>query len=220
MNSTPNNGDAVDSTAGLSPRPGLESAESSDHSLIRRFRSGDDDAATQLYLKYARRIQGIAAHQTGDDLKTLVEPEDVVQSVFRTFFRRVSRGDYEAPEGEELWRLLLVISLNKIRANGIRYRAAKRDARLTQHASVDELTAQGSDHEIALTELKMVINELVAELPESNQAIVRMRIDGFGVQEISDETQRSKRTVERVLQGFRTELLNRIGDSANVDATE
>ncbi len=49
------------------------------------------------------------------DLAGRVDADDIVQSVFRTFFRRVAKGDYEVPDGEELWKLFLVIALNKVR---------------------------------------------------------------------------------------------------------
>lgn len=67
----------------------------SDASLMRRFRHGESDAATALYLRYARRLHVLARNKTGQDLQSRFDAEDVVQSVFRTFFRRVSDGSYD-----------------------------------------------------------------------------------------------------------------------------
>jgi hypothetical protein len=55
-----------------------------------------------------------------------VDGEDVVQSVFRTFFRQLRGGDspWTAPA---LWRLLVAITLNKVRARVRRHMAARRD---------------------------------------------------------------------------------------------
>src|SRR5262245_43754448 len=92
--------------------------ELTDRSLLRRIQQGQSDASTELYLRYAKRLMEVAASQTSADLAKRVEPEDIVQSVFRTFFRRVTLGQYTVPEGEELWKLLLVIALNKVRAAG------------------------------------------------------------------------------------------------------
>ena len=66
-------------------------------------------------------------------LSSRVDPEDIVQSVFRTFFRRASEGQYQVPSGEELWKLLLAISLNKVRSVGQFHRAAKRDIHSSAH---------------------------------------------------------------------------------------
>ena len=83
-------------------------SEPSDGSLLRRLRKGEQDAATRLYLRYAKRLHGLATAQTGQDLKSRVDAEDIVQSVFRTFFRRAQEGHYEVPDGEEIWKLFLV----------------------------------------------------------------------------------------------------------------
>src|SRR5215831_12425756 len=103
----------------------------SDRSLLRRFQGGQLDAATQLYLRYASRLHALAAAQCGSDLATRVDPEDIVQSVFRTFFRRAAQGHYDVPEEEELWKLFLVIALHKIRDTASYHRAAKRDVAAT-----------------------------------------------------------------------------------------
>ena len=49
------------------------SDEGSDSSLIRRFRSGEDDAATKLYKRYAERLQEAFA-QAVDEACTCFKP--------------------------------------------------------------------------------------------------------------------------------------------------
>lgn len=179
-----------------------------DASLLQRYRRGDDDAATELYLRYAERMRTMAVAQTSGDLRQRVGPDDIIQSVFRTFFRRVAQGEYDIPEGDELWKLLLVIGLNKIRTLGAHHGAAKRDVRQTKGGAAFEAALdweQGSD-QISLTILKMTIDELLAPLPESHQQIIQLRIEGHEVNEIAEIAQRSKRSVERILQEFRNNL--------------
>jgi len=54
--------------------------------LVRRLGQGDQDAATALYLRYAERLLQLAKKQTPDQLQSQIDPEEIVQSVFRTFF--------------------------------------------------------------------------------------------------------------------------------------
>lgn len=181
--------------------------EPSDGSLLRRFRSGEQDAATRLYLRYAQRLHGLATAQTGQDLKSRIDPEEIVQSVFRTFFRRAKDGHYDVPDGEELWKLFLVIGLHKIRDAAAFHRALKRSAGRTESLSVPEASAEpASPDEMAETTLRLVIDELMLNLTESQKQIVMLRLDGLQVDEIAERTERSRRTVERTLQKFR-ELL-------------
>lgn len=192
------------------PSPEYESSGASDHSLLRRLRAGSDDAATQLYLRYARRLQGLAHAKCAPDLAARVDAEDIVQSVFRTFFRRVARGDYDVPEGEELWKLLLVIGLNKIRAVGAFHRAARRDVRSSVSPESWETTdSSPSGDETSLQILRIAIDEVLGGLSEEHRRILQLRIEGHEVAEIAAQLGRSKRTVERILQ----ELLKALSES-------
>ena len=179
--------------------------ESSDRSLLWRFRHGQADASTRLYLRYAERLQALAARQTSNELSRRVDPEDIVQTVFRTFFRRAAEGSYDVPDGEEIWNLLLVIALNKIRGAWVHHKAAKRDVRRTGKGEANELAirnAAGKD-EAALAILRMVVDDVLEGLPESHRRMIELRIEGHEVAEISRDVGRSKRSVERVLQDFR-----------------
>jgi DNA-directed RNA polymerase specialized sigma24 family protein len=103
---------------------------------------------------------------------------------------------------------LLVISLNKIRTLAVHHRAQKRDVGATI-APDSELLSQLADKNadnLALASLKMVIGDVLSDLPEVQQEMIVRRIDGCQVEEIAAETGRSKRTVERVLQDFRERL--------------
>jgi RNA polymerase sigma-70 factor (ECF subfamily) len=182
--------------------------ESSDRSLLWRFRNGQADAPTRLYLRYAERLQALADRQTSPELGRRLDPEDIVQTVFRTFFRRVAEGNYDVPDGEEIWKLLLVIALHKIRDAGVYHKAAKRDVRRTSSGEANELAIQnaaGKD-EAALAVLQMVVNEVLEGHPESHRRMIELRIEGHEVAEISREVGRSKRSVERVLQVFRQRM--------------
>src|SRR6476469_11243463 len=65
-------------------------ADRTDRSLLLRLRRGEDDAATALYVRYARRLLALTRSKTSSDLDRQVEAEDIVQSVFLSFFRKAS----------------------------------------------------------------------------------------------------------------------------------
>jgi RNA polymerase sigma-70 factor (ECF subfamily) len=186
----------------------------SDRSLLRRLQHGQADASTELYLRYAERLLALAAAQTAPDLARRVDPEDIVQSVFRTFFRRASLGHYTIPEGEEIWKLLLVIALNKVRAVAVFHRAAKRDVRRTFGGEAFDraLESQQGRGEDALSVLRMVVEELLQGQPVAHRRMIELRIEGYEVNDIAAAVARSKRTVERVLQDFRQQLDGLIGE--------
>lgn len=179
-----------------------QSPRSSDASLLVRFQTDEDDAATALYMRYAERLVDLANRSSGDDLSTRVDAEDIVQSVFRTFFRRVSDGHYLIPEGEELWKLLLVIALNKVRLTAEHHRRIKRDVGHTQLIGDHDVGAPSDASEV----LRLTIEDILETLPKAHQEVVRCRIDGYEISEIASRVSVSRRSVERILQSFRSRL--------------
>ena len=205
------NGEAGGSGAEPGARP--DGADRSDGSLLRLYRRGSQDAARLLYARYAGRLRALARSRTSPDLAGHVDDDDIVQSVFGSFFRGVDHGSYEVPAGEELWNLFLVITLNKIRAKGGYHRAARRDVRRTvggeaAERSPDPLSNDGQAEAL----LKIAVGEALDRLPPQQGQAVRLRMEGYEVAEIAAIAGRSKRSVERLLQESRAELARSLDD--------
>lgn len=195
-----------------------------DRSLLRRIRTGSEGAAGELHRRYADRLLALARARTGSDLRARIDAEDLVQSIFCSFFQGAKRGLYSAPESEELWGLFLVIALNKIRTKGAHHRAAKRDVRRTtsEPDTDDERFEPPANDQSAYQLLKLVIDDLLEKYPDPVREIVRLRIENCDIAEIAERTGRSKRTVERILQEFRARLddeLKALDDDAD-DSTD
>lgn len=190
----------------------LEPQPSTDQTLLRRFRSGEQDAAAELYVRYAQRLEKLAESQSSGQLARRKGADDIIQSVFRTFFRRVSKGQYDVAEGQDLWRLLLVLALNKIRNAASFHQAGKRDVRRTREVAPDQAACLEDTDQEALLVLRMTIDEVLSQQSESNQKIIQLRIDGHSLAEIAERTGRAQRSIERVLQAFRKSLLAEIGE--------
>jgi RNA polymerase sigma-70 factor, ECF subfamily len=179
----------------------------SDQSLLRRYRCGSQQAATALYLRYVRRLRRVIRAQVSVELARRVDPEDVIQSVFGSFFRRLDSDLYDVPPGGELWNLFLVMALNKIRNLAAFHRAGKRDMRRAREIEwYDRLPETKGDRQAGFALLDLVIDDTLAAMPEAHRQIVQLRLEGYDVAEIAQKTQRSRRTVERLLQQMRGKL--------------
>jgi RNA polymerase sigma-70 factor (ECF subfamily) len=201
---TPGSADDAPRRADVSP---------SDRSLLRQIRHGDQDAATQLYERYASRLLALARSGLSADLVRRVDGDDIVQSVFGSFFRRVSNGSYDVPDDEELWGLFLVITLNKIREKGVYHRAAKRDVRHTAgDAEMDNALDVLTSNSQAASVLRLSVEEALGQLPERQRSAIMLRMEGYEVADIARLTGRSKRSVERMLQEGRARLSELLAD--------
>jgi RNA polymerase sigma-70 factor (ECF subfamily) len=188
------------------PPPPKSPSSGSDKTLIRRYRGGDEAAATSLYLRYAHRLRALAKDYCTGNYARRFDADDIVQSVFRTFFDGVRQRGYDVPPDGELWGLLMVLALNKVRNLVDFHRAGKRAVQQTSSVSdLDQKSILAAD-ENAAAFLRLVLEEQLEGMPESNRTIVRLRIEGHEVAEIAEQTGRSRRTVERVLQDFRARV--------------
>src|SRR5262249_2867338 len=94
--------------------------------LLARWRDGDQSAAHDLFQRYASRLNGLARSRLSSRLASRVDAEDIVQSVYRSFFARACEGQYELARGGDIWRLLVAITLHKLSDEVRRNTAGKR----------------------------------------------------------------------------------------------
>src|SRR4051812_35389205 len=88
--------------------------------LLDRLHAGDQDAAREVHRLYTPRLVALARVQFTPAVLQRADPESVVQSVFRSFFRRERDGQFDLGNWDGLWGLLSVITLRKC-ANRTRY---------------------------------------------------------------------------------------------------
>src|SRR5437870_3097783 len=176
----------------------------SDTSLLRRFRLGSEDAAAELYRRYAPRLRRLARRQCSSILAQRVDADDIIQSVFCAFFQAARKGYYDVPDGEDLWKLLLVIALNKVRTKKTFHQAGKRDFRQT--ISIRGLKDRRQPDDVNRQLLRIAFEDALLHLGRPERQMVALLMEGWQVAEIAAKVRRSKRTVERNLQAARQEL--------------
>ena len=201
------------------PGDGSGLTEPSDQSLLQGFQAGDLEAATALYERYARRLCALARGHLPPNLSRQVDPDDIVQSVFRSFFEAARAGAFAVPDGSDLWPLLLVVALNKIRAQGAFHTAAKRDVRRTQGlGESDHLAGAVATLESGGAQpfLRLVAMDLIEALPPHVRAVVELRLEGYSVDQIAARVERTKRSVERLLQESRRRLDQMLAEESPV----
>ena len=184
--------------------------------LLADVKAGDPQAATDLFHRFANRLVGLARSRLDLDLRRKVDPEDIMQSVFGSFFRLHGERDFDVQGWESLWSLLAVITVRKCGHQIRYYRAAKRDAgqeisalRFTDDSAADwEAVAKDPTPSHAA-----MFNEAHTELMKSveghERQMLTLHLQGCTLGEISKQVRRSERTVRRVLDRIRRELEDR-----------
>jgi RNA polymerase sigma-70 factor (ECF subfamily) len=180
-------------------------APRTDADLVQDFRGGSDRAAAALYQRYADRLRHTIERYCSRETASRFDAEDVMQSAFVMFYAGLKDQRYGVPEGGDLWNLLSVLAMNKLRDRLAYHRATKRSVFRTCDLNAESATPGLSSHE-ALVHLQLVIDEYLASLPECDREIVRLRMLGHSIPEIANQTGRAVRSIERLLQLTRDQL--------------
>jgi RNA polymerase sigma-70 factor (ECF subfamily) len=159
----------------------------------------------ELVERYAQRLLALARTQLPERLRRRIDPEDVVQSVYRSFFRRLQDGEFAFDDSHDVWRLLAAITFCKSR-NLIKFhhrlrRDVRRESPLDVQPeyvlAVDDAQQAADDGDVAL--LLECLEQLLEKLPERQREIVIRRLEGESIERIATQVKRSRRTVLRVL---------------------
>lgn len=181
--------------------------------LLVRWRAGDQQAAAELVHRYTARLVALARSRMPAQLSRRVDPEDVVQSVYRSFFAGAADGNYDLSRGGDLWRLLVTITLHKlyhqVELNTAAKRALGRERDLGADGGADDLPAHLATREpspievVALTDELELLMRLQRPL---ERRILELRLQGHSLEEIAGQTERSLRTVCRVLEQIKQQV--------------
>jgi RNA polymerase sigma-70 factor (ECF subfamily) len=184
--------------------------------LVEQFRAGDPQAVAQAFALYSRRLIHLAEQHLSAKLAGRTDGEDVVQSVFRTFFRRCAAGDFHIKNASHLWRLLVQITLLKTKAKARFHTRSVRNAGAEVPGSEtwlsEALTQEPGPAEAAA--LHDQIEVLLHDLPSLYGDVLRMRLEGHSAAEIAPMLNVSRRTVYRALELLRERLLRSAAEGA------
>jgi RNA polymerase sigma-70 factor (ECF subfamily) len=178
-----------------------------EQALIDLWRQGDENAARQIVERYIDRLLVLARRRISQRLASRVDAEDIVQSVFRTFFGRVRDGQFVFAEQDDLCKLLVRITLHKTLRQIAFHKAAKRDPA--------QETEQGDHHRerlLALLDTEPSAEATVAfldqlehflgQLKPDERQILELRLQGYSNDEIAAQLgiydRKIRRAIERV----------------------
>lgn len=188
------------------------SADTSFQDWMARLRRGDEEAADHIFRHFAQRLIGLAQAQLDSRLRGKVDPEDVMQSVLKSFFVRHAEGRFDLTSWDSLWAILVVLTLRKCGHQVRRFRAARRDVQREQTLSAEDTTSEWEvmAREPTPTQAAMLaeaVEQAMAALEEDRERqILELSLQGFTVPEVSARVGRSERTVHRVLGRVRKRL--------------
>lgn len=181
--------------------------------LMARLRSGEDAAAREVFERFAGRLVALARGRFNRVLARKVDPEDVVQSAFKSFFVRHREGKLEVGDCGGLWNLLTLITLRKCADRAEYFLAERRDAarEVTGSAGGDSPDAWlvALDREPRPEEaviLAETVERLFREVGAHERPVLELSLQGYTASEIGARLNRAERSVRRLREHIRERL--------------
>jgi RNA polymerase sigma-70 factor (ECF subfamily) len=181
--------------------------------FLARLQDRDGEAAREVFQRFSSQLIALARRRFAPAFRCKVDPEDVVQSAYKSFFVRYGDGRMEVDDWSGLWGLWTLITLRKC-AERIRFhRAGRRD--LARDVSMPPGDDDGVPwREVAgreptpyeAAELAETIDRLLASVSEDERPVIELSLQGYSAPEISRRLDRAERTVRRLRERVRGRL--------------
>ncbi len=127
-------------------------------------------------------------------LRRREDPEDIVQSVLRTVFRRTAQGEYHFEHASDLWRLLETATRHKIIKHAQHQKAKKRTPKAEEDQDGDAvLDREPTPDERAIAQ--DLIERLLEGLDQSYSKIALLLTEGHSERAIAKQLNCTRRAV-------------------------
>ena len=118
--------------------------------LIIDLRSGEprvrEAAARLVWGRYFQELLVLARNHLSARIRCREDEEDILQSMYKSFCIRQRRGDFDLTNRDELWNLMVQITIRKARNTANRHRQGKRDVRREDaEAAVNDPRSEPAD---------------------------------------------------------------------------
>lgn len=150
--------------------------------------------------RFTGRLVRLAKSRMPSRLQRRLDPEDIVQSVFRSFFSRNEDGRFEFGEAADVWRLLAAITYRKVQRSIRFHHQQQRDLKQEAPSSDDAPPAQDvSPTASSLVVMIELLDGILEQIPETHREILQLRLEEYSIDEIAKKVGVSSRTVNRAL---------------------
>jgi RNA polymerase sigma factor (sigma-70 family) len=187
--------------------------------LIHDLRSEDpavrEVAARLIWQRYFHSLLELARSHLDKRVRRRTDEEDVAQSMYKSFCLRQQRGEFDLAGRDDLWRLLVTITLRKVRNAVGAQKTRKRDIAREQPIAADNARnsrrwmLEEMDAAVPTPAEAMVLNEALERrldaLGDSElRQISLWRLEGYTNREIAQRLDCTERSIERKVSRVRT----------------
>jgi RNA polymerase sigma-70 factor (ECF subfamily) len=198
----------------------MSSEEEAFRELIRRVRSGDQQAATDLVRQYENEIRrAIRVRLTDPSMCRVLDSMDICQSVMANFFVRARGGQFDLERPDQLLRLLVTMARNKLLDQVRKQHSNRRDSRRIEagpSAQLDAVADRSSSTPSQIVSEEELRVAMQRQLSPDERFLAEQRALGRDWADIAKEQGGSAEALRKKL----ARALDRVAKHLGVDAND
>ncbi len=188
-------------------------------SIVRHLNAGTQSAANILDEQYRSKLCRLVEREMNRRFRSKEDPEDVVQSVFRSFYTRNAKGEFHIDSSADLWRLLVTITRHKILKHVEKLSAKKRTPQSEEYTEGNDLRGQEPtpDEVIIAADL---MEKVLTGLDDTYVKVFHWRLQKYTEEEIAAKLNRPRSVVQTKLKRIRGQLQLLLDGDSDDDKTD
>lgn len=194
----------------------LDDSSIGDATLLALFRSVTgteirEDAAAKFTNRYLEKLVSLIQRNIAGRFQARFDAEDVAQSVLKSWFQGVRKRTIHPTCSTEIWPLISVMALNKVR-NRVRFNEAGiRDVRRSEgnEELLEGVPDPTPEEAVAFEDMLQGIS---SALSDEVRSVLQLILEGYSVVEIAENLNVSTKTVSRRKSAIRREILKQLPD--------
>ena len=165
--------------------------------LIARWRDGDENAATELFNRYQKRLFPLVASKLSERMKRRMDPEDMVMSIMRSVFRMTGEQTRSFSDERGFWKWFVTVALNKT-YNRIDKMTTIKEGLLKDVSSEFDDRIGGEPTADEVVEFTDLLDRVLSQLDDEQRRVLLAKMEGLSQSEIADQMRVSTKTIQRM----------------------
>jgi RNA polymerase sigma-70 factor (ECF subfamily) len=172
---------------------------------------------------YLPKLIRLAEQNLSPALRRKVDENDIAESVILSVILKVREGKLHIEQSEDFWKLLVAVTLNKVRKKARYWKQQKRSIAREQELAADgpRIEEIAIDPSTPLSDptneegeaFAAILEKLSSNLDATCVAVLNMKIEGLSHMQIAEKLQVSTRSVTRYVTRIQHELSQLDSDS-------
>jgi RNA polymerase sigma factor (sigma-70 family) len=167
--------------------------------LLEQLCKGDAAAAERVFLDYEPHLRLVVRRMLPAHLHSKLDSVDVVQSVWADLWHGFRDSGWRFQDAGHLRAFLVKVTKNRFLNQVRRHAKASRQEQSYDAAELNKRTVATDPRPSEVAQAKELWGQLLALCPANHQQLLRLKRDGYSLEEIAQRTGLHPSSVRRIL---------------------